>query len=425
MPDHGCCLSKMAIQLKTLPNGLRIVSLQVPALRTAYLTSVVQAGSALDPPHQKGMAHLVEHLTRRHYYDILKTIPARLKTAYLNKLVHLNATTYQDYTVYSSSAPAELLRDLIRFEAVGWDRRSWTQDSVNTYRTHVLKEIERKPVRYPAADLYSRLYRRIFHPHPYASDPYGDSKDLGRIRLEDCRHFCERFYGSDRIVLALASPYSADLVQPLLRKHFGCLSPSRTGNPRFPQPNPPKNRHQVLKAANAAGSYLVAGFRVPPFFAALETSAAYILNEYFSRIIRRHSPLSFGHLPILKEFGLWEVTLCSRRLHAAGLGKSFHREIEKIRGSPEPPDDFLRFSRAAPNILSKTFEKPGKMSEMLCLFELFGGGWRNLPEFQKRLRQVQWGHVHRFAKNHLEPDKAWSVAVEFSRRSRAGAGVLE
>ncbi|MGH7715947.1 MAG: insulinase family protein, partial [Vulcanimicrobiaceae bacterium] len=45
-----------------LPNGLRIVTEHIPAVRSAAIGIWADVGSACERPEQRGVSHLVEHM---------------------------------------------------------------------------------------------------------------------------------------------------------------------------------------------------------------------------------------------------------------------------------------------------------------------------------------------------------------------------
>jgi predicted Zn-dependent peptidase len=52
----------MNIEMTTLPNGLRVVTCQMPHLETASLGVWVNSGARSELPHEHGLAHMLEHM---------------------------------------------------------------------------------------------------------------------------------------------------------------------------------------------------------------------------------------------------------------------------------------------------------------------------------------------------------------------------
>ena len=80
-----------------LPNGVRILTEQMPGIRSVSLGVWVNAGSRNDPPKDRGIAHFTEHMLfkgtpRRTAQQIAKEIDALGG--------HLNAQTSKEYTIY-------------------------------------------------------------------------------------------------------------------------------------------------------------------------------------------------------------------------------------------------------------------------------------------------------------------------------------
>jgi predicted Zn-dependent peptidase len=80
-----------------LPNGVRILTEQMPGIRSVSLGVWVNAGSRNDPPKDRGIAHFTEHM-------LFKGTPSRTAQQIAKEIDalggHLNAQTSKEYTIY-------------------------------------------------------------------------------------------------------------------------------------------------------------------------------------------------------------------------------------------------------------------------------------------------------------------------------------
>ena len=133
------------ITVGTLPNGLRYyVRRNRQPQGRAELRLVVKAGSILEDPDQRGVAHFVEHMS----FNGTRHFPKQDVVAFLQSIgmrfgAHVNAHTSFDETVYElqipSTNPAVIDKSLLILEdwahAVSFDR-----DEIDRERGVILEE---------------------------------------------------------------------------------------------------------------------------------------------------------------------------------------------------------------------------------------------------------------------------------------------
>src|ERR1700758_1974287 len=115
------------VSVKTLPNGLTVVLWRRPEAPVFSFFTIVDAGSAQDPLHQTGLAHMMEHMAFKGTPDIGTTDYAAEKIAL--------AKVEQAYAAY----------DAERIKRVGQDpqklaqlKQAW-QDAIKEAGRYVVK----------------------------------------------------------------------------------------------------------------------------------------------------------------------------------------------------------------------------------------------------------------------------------------------
>ena len=68
----------------TLPNGLRLVAVEMPHLHSAEIAVYVKAGGRNDTAEKAGMAHFLEHMLFRGTADYPTTIELETASAFVN-----------------------------------------------------------------------------------------------------------------------------------------------------------------------------------------------------------------------------------------------------------------------------------------------------------------------------------------------------
>ena len=86
--------------LITLPNGLRVVSVEMPHLHSAELALYLKVGGRNDPPGKGGLAHFLEHMLFRGTSDFPTSTD--IETAFEDIGGSINASTDEECTCFFS-----------------------------------------------------------------------------------------------------------------------------------------------------------------------------------------------------------------------------------------------------------------------------------------------------------------------------------
>jgi zinc protease len=107
-------MPQMKYRERTLPNGMRILSVLDKSSPTVTINVWYHVGSKDDPDRRSGFAHLFEH--------IMFKSTRNMKAEMMDRLTedvggNNNATTQQDATIYFETIPANYLETLLWAEA--------------------------------------------------------------------------------------------------------------------------------------------------------------------------------------------------------------------------------------------------------------------------------------------------------------------
>ena len=209
----------------TLPNGVRILTEQVPGVRSASLGIWVGTGSRHEKAGENGAAHFIEHML---FKGTANRTAAQLAEEMDAVGGQINAFTTKECTCFYARVldthlprAADILCDLFfhsRFDDA----------DVDTERGVILEEIgmyEDNP-----EDLCAeRLAGTVFRGTPLARPILGRKATLEKMDGAWLREYQRAHYGPDRIVVALAGSFT-DADAAALADRFAGLEP-RPGRP--------------------------------------------------------------------------------------------------------------------------------------------------------------------------------------------------
>src|SRR5438105_12351362 len=175
-------MPQMKFRERTLPNGLRVLSVVDRSSPTVAIDVWYHVGSKDDPPHRSGFAHLFEH--------IMFKSTKNMKSEMMDRLTEdvggfNNAFTADDVTVYYEVVPSNYLETLIWAEA---DRLSGLNVDEANFKSErdVVKEEYRQSVLAPPYGRFEYLLQqKSFFQHPYKRPTIGSIEDLDATSLKD------------------------------------------------------------------------------------------------------------------------------------------------------------------------------------------------------------------------------------------------
>jgi zinc protease len=243
-----------------LPNGLTYyVRRNAEPPKRAELRLVVNAGSILEDPEQRGLAHVVEHMafngTRRfagqQIVDFLESVGMRFGP-------DVNAYTGFDETVYMLTLPTDTAGVLDR----GLDVLEDWASAISFDTAEVRKERgvvieEWRLGRGAGARIRDRQFPVLFAGSRYAERlPIGDPDIVRSAPVEQIRRFYRDWYRPDLMAVVAVGDFDPRRVEAMIRERFGRI-PARAGErPRqeFAVPGHPGTRFSVVTDHEATGS---------------------------------------------------------------------------------------------------------------------------------------------------------------------------
>ncbi|MDA1184921.1 MAG: insulinase family protein [Acidobacteria bacterium] len=241
------------ITVRTLPNGMRyyVRANNLPQGR-AELRLVVNAGSVLEDDDQRGLAHLVEHMS----FNGTRHFPGQALGTFMQSLgmrfgAHVNAHTSFDETVYELQIPTDdptvIDRSLLILE--DWARGDVSFDPVeiDKERGVVLEEwrlglgaSERiQQAQFPLLLGGSRYADRL---------PIGTPEVIQSVSYRRVRQFYEDWYRPDLMAVIAVGDFDPTSMEALIRSHFGSIESPASPRPRsaYAVPDRPGTVYSVI-----------------------------------------------------------------------------------------------------------------------------------------------------------------------------------
>lgn len=213
----------MTLNVSTLPNGLRIASLDMPGLETAAVGLYVDTGSRFEPAPAHGVAHMLEHMVfkgtrRRSARQIAEEIEA------VGGI--LNAYTGRDQTTFYARILAQdmplgldLVSDLITEPALD-------EQEMNREREVILQELNQARDT-PDDIIFDDLQETAFAHQPLGRSILGTDETIQSLQPTDVRTWLDDHYRAGSMVLAAAGKVDHDAIVKMAEDRLGGLPAGR------------------------------------------------------------------------------------------------------------------------------------------------------------------------------------------------------
>ncbi len=460
LPAQDLASYEKRVTVKTLPNGLTIVLWRRPEAPVFSFFTMVDAGSAQDPLHETGLAHMMEHMAFKGTPDIgtkdyaaekpalekveqtyaayeterVKRIgqdPAKLaelKKAWQDAVkaadqyviqnqfgevleshggVGVNAFTNYDETAYMYSLPSNQIELWAALES---DRMQHpVMREFYKERNVVMEERRMRTDSSPTGRLVEQFLGTAFMANPYHRPTIGYASDLQSFSATDAADFFKRYYVPSNMVIGLVGDLDPAQVMPIIEKYFGQL-------PASPKPielhteEPAQNSVREVTLQDPSQPFYLEGYHRPSYLApddaTYDAISDILSNGRTSRMFRslvRDKQIAayaagFSGFPGSKYAHLFAFYAVPLPGHTtAEMQKGVHEEIEKLKTQDVTDDELQMFKTRTKAELIRGLASNEGLAQQLAFYQTRYGDWRELFRYLERVDKVTKADIRRVA----------------------------
>ncbi|HYT49604.1 MAG TPA: pitrilysin family protein, partial [Pyrinomonadaceae bacterium] len=187
-------MPRMNFRERTLPNGMRVLSVIDKSSPTVAINVWYHVGSKDDPDHRSGFAHLFEHIMFKSTKNMKAEMMDRLTEDVGGQN---NAFTRDDVTVYYEIIPSNYLETLLWAEAERLSALTVDEANFKSERAVVEEEYRQSILAPPYGKFQYVLLQKSFNVHPYKRPGIGSIEDLDAATVENVIKFHDAYYRPD------------------------------------------------------------------------------------------------------------------------------------------------------------------------------------------------------------------------------------
>lgn len=204
-----------------LPNGLRLVFVQMPHLHSALICAFVRIGSRFECPHERGISHFVEHTlfngsrrypTQRDLFEAVEDIGGEF-----------NALSSYEHAMFWLKTHSDYVGEGLRIFADFFNHPTFNGDSIEQERKIILEELHGTTQLTLPVVMQNLLW-------PEGSELFniiGDIENIESFTRDDLMAHFRRWYVPENMVLCLAGNFDLAEAERLSGELFGGLEGAR------------------------------------------------------------------------------------------------------------------------------------------------------------------------------------------------------
>lgn len=407
------------IKRSVLPNGLIVLTHEMPWVHSVYLLIGVKYGSALDPVGLEGIAHFIEHTlfkgtTNRSYEQIDTAIEDR--GGILNAYTGEQSTCYVVKVVDSDLSIAwDVLSDMVIHP-------TFPENEIEKEKGPIIEEI--KSYEDNDDDIINLNLDSIMFPGAsFSREICGSEETVSKITREDLARIWQKFYQPNNMIVVAVGNIKHETNMDLANEKFGQLSSQEiTDNEIVPAETDPNKKEIIVFKPKIRQAKIMIGFKTIPYGANQRDALALdlladILGGGMSSVlfteIRGKRGLVYGVGASHSQNKFAEKFQISSQF----APKKKEQIIKLINEILTNIDDYItdeRFNRAIANeravymfkLESNSFIAAAIFSDEDC------NSLNQLSDFCKIVESITMDDLRRVAKKYLNPEKAFTSSIE-------------
>lgn len=398
------------------PHGLRVVSEEIPHVRSISVGIWIDVGSRDEEEWSNGISHFIEHMLfkgteRRSVREIARSVES--VGGYLNAFTSKEHTCYYARVLdeYTDLA-LDVLSDIV-LHPVFPDRELEKERGVIIEE---LKNAEDDP-----DDLIHDYFdRRLFGSHPLGFPVIGTERNLKTLKRSDLINYRQRHYLPSRMVVAACGHLKHESIIELVEKYFAPRlsapppSPLKRSRPRLQKPLRVEYERPIQQSHVCLGTVafsIRSKYRYPLLI--LNTLLGDGMSSRLFQNIREKYGFAYNvysYANLLSDTGLFGAYIGTDQRHIERSIELIWNELKRIREKPVPQAELNRTKAQLKGSMMLSLESIPSRMMRLGNSELYFNEVTSLDSIINQIDKVTQDDIQTVAKE-LFVEEALSTVI--------------
>ncbi len=407
----------------TLENGIRVVTEQLPHVRSVSLGVWADVGSRDETPERNGLSHFLEHMVfkgtrNRNVREIAQSLESL--GGYLNAFTTKEHTCFYARVLDAHVPQAmDVLADLVL-------NPTFDKKELEKEKQVVIEEL-RNSEDDPEDIIHDYFEKALFPNHALGNPIIGTEENLRRFQRSDLREYAAEHYQPHSLVVAAAGNLRHDDIVRFTRKHFGRLSAAASRKQRGHGPGA-AGQHGLREYKKPIQQSHVCLGSVAYSMKHKDRYALLILNGLLGegmssrlyQVIRErygYAYAVYSFVTFLSDTGIFGIYIGTDQKNLDRSRTLAERELRRLAEKPVPAAELLRTKAQIKGNLMLGLESMSNRMMRLGGSELYLETYQLVDEVLQRIDGVTASDVRRVAVDLFALERFSTIVVRPSGRS--------
>lgn len=400
----------MQYKRTTLRNGLRLLTAEMPGMRSASIAFYFTVGSRYEDDSEAGISHFIEHMLfkgSQHYPT------ARLISEAIEGVGGIfNGSTGKELTNYTARVPAEHVSTVLRVFADMVRNPLFEPLEIEKERSVILEELS--STRDDPQEWVSLLIDETMWPHlPLGRDDAGFEETVEVISRQQMLDYLHEYYRPNSLIISVAGNISSEQVIGEVEQLFGDWNPGehrvwKESLPPFDAPLVAIISKETEQANLCLGTLGIA-YSSPDYYTFTLINA--ILGEGMSsrlfQTIREEKGLAYdigSYFNSYAETGNFVVSAGVDTTETEAAIQAIMSELTRISREPVPHDELARIKAYVRGTTLLSMEGTAQVASWLGGQECLRGKIIDVDEVLQQIDAITPEDIQRVAQQCFAPE---------------------
>jgi len=406
-----------------LPNGLRIVTEEIPYVRSISFGVWIEVGSRDETDHNNGISHFLEHMV---FKGTKRYSSQQIARSLESVGGYLNAFTTKEQTCFYArildehlQKAVDVISDLVREPVL-------EQKEMEKEKQVILEEL--KNIEDDPDDLIHDYFdHNVFQKHPLAFPIIGKADNIRRFTKDDLYEYLHSHYTPQRMVIAAAGNLRHEHLVELAERYFNArktrsIAHHRQSGPKQIRPKREVFEKPIMQAHVCLGTigYSVKSRVRYPLLVLNSLLGEGMSSRLFQNIREKYgfayTIYSFANL--MSDAGSFGVYVGTDKHNIERSIDLIYRELEKLTAKPIGNAELNRTKAQLKGTMMLGLESMSNRMMRLGSGEIFFGEYLPLDEILRHIDAVEVDDVLEIAQKLFVREKFSTVIIAPSETPR-------
>ncbi|MBI2427645.1 MAG: insulinase family protein [Ignavibacteriales bacterium] len=399
--SHTQSVANTSYKKTTLANGIRVISEEIPTVKSASIGIWINTGSRNESPEINGITHFIEHMMfkgtkKRNFIQIAQSLESVGG--------YMNAFTTKEHTCYYARVLDEYVENAIDVLSDMVQNSTYPVKEMEKEKTVVLEEIKRSED--DPDDVVNEYFEKhLFGDHPFARPIIGTAENITKFSQDDLFAYTKRFYTNENIILTAAGNLKHEQLVRLAEKYLTMKRKSfekRTTFASSKQKHFSKEYSKPIQQAHLCTGTLAFDVHSKLRYPGLVMNSVLgdgMSSRLFQQIREKHGLAYsvYSFLSMTSEIGAFGIYVGTDKKMVNNALDLSYKELEKIKSTPLKKSELQRAKAQLKGSMLMSLESTSNRMMRLGSGELYFGEYKTLDSIVKNIDAVTADDVQKVA----------------------------